>query len=339
MAAITADAREEEPRRSASLWPRPAGARDHRRGSLPGARARFFRALGIPIVELWGMTEVWIGTLTRPGNDDIGTVGRAQAGFELRLAPDGELLIRGPAVTPGYLNRPDATAELFDTDGWLRTGDLATIDGEGRVRIVDRKKEMLISSAGHNMSPANIEAKLKASSPLIAQVCCFGDGRDYNIAVITLEPAARGASSPTVGRRELRRGAGARADGARGGRGRHRESKRAARRARAHCAPRRAPGRMDAGGGADSHDEAAPPEHRRPLRLPDRWPLLGVTLFRASLGPARGRGGRECRAYEFAYGVGSAGCSSLPFSPLRYQPATANGIHQVRSTAQLARNA
>ena len=191
MAAITADAREEEP---AAL--RERFGLDRLEHAITGAAPcpehvlEFFRALGIPIVELWGMTEVWIGTLTRPGNDDIGTVGRAQAGFELRLAPDGELLIRGPAVTPGYLNRPDATAELFDTDGWLRTGDLATIDGEGRVRIVDRKKEMFISSAGHNMSPANIEAKLKASSPLIAQVCCFGDGRDYNIAVITLEPAA-----------------------------------------------------------------------------------------------------------------------------------------------------
>ena len=206
MAAITADAREEEP---AAL--RERFGLDRLEHAITGAAPcpehvlEFFRALGIPIVELWGMTEVWIGTLTRPGDDDIGTVGRAQAGFELRLAPDGELLIRGPAVTPGYLNRPDATAELFDADGWLRTGDLATIDGEGRVRIVDRKKEMFISSAGHNMSPANIEAKLKASSPLIAQVCCFGDGRDYNIAVITLEPAAarrfasdRGATASSV---------------------------------------------------------------------------------------------------------------------------------------------
>ncbi len=279
MVAITTDARDEEP---AAL--RERFGLDRLEHAITGAAPcpehvlEFFRALGIPIVELWGMTEVWIGTLTRPGQDDIGTVGRAQAGFELRLAPDGELLIRGPAVTPGYLNRPDATAELFDADGWLRTGDLATIDAEGRVRIVDRKKEMFISSAGHNMSPANIEAKLKASSPLIAQVCCFGDGRDYNIAVITLEPAAvRRFASRARGDRELGRGAGARARGARGGRGRRREGERADRRARAHRAPRRAPGRMGAGGGADSHDEAAPPEHRRALRRRDRAPLLRVT--------------------------------------------------------------
>ena len=181
----------------------------------------FFRALGVPIAELWGMTEAWIGTLTRPGADDIGTVGRAQPGFELRLAPDGELLVRGAALTPGYLNRPDATAELFDADGWLRTGDLATIDDEGRVRIVDRKKEMFISSAGHNMSPANIEAKLKASSPLIAQACCFGDGRDFNVAVIALEvAAARRVRERPRRDGELGRGAVARARGARGGGGR-----------------------------------------------------------------------------------------------------------------------
>ena len=156
----------------------------------------FFRRLGVPIAELWGMTEAWIGTLTRPGSDDIGTVGSALPGVELRLALDGELLMRSAALTPGYLNRPDATAALYDEDGWLRTGDVATIDDEGRVRIVDRKKEMIISSAGHNMSPANIEARLKASSPLIAQACCIGDGRDFNVAVIALnvEAARRVAS-------------------------------------------------------------------------------------------------------------------------------------------------
>jgi long-chain acyl-CoA synthetase len=145
----------------------------------------FFYELGLPMSELWGMTEAWIPTLTM-SDADIGTVGRALPGFELSLADDGELLVRGEALTPGYLNRPDATAALFDADGWLRTGDLATIDDEGRVRIVDRKKEMIISSAGHNMSPANIEAQLKSSTRLIAHACCVGDGRDFNVALIVL---------------------------------------------------------------------------------------------------------------------------------------------------------
>jgi acyl-CoA synthetase (AMP-forming)/AMP-acid ligase II len=111
-------------------------------------------------------------------------------------AADGELLVRGAALTPGYLNRPDATAELFDSDGWLQTGDLATIDDEGRVRIVDRKKEMFISSAGHNMSPANIEAKLKASSPLIAQPAASETGA---LSTSRRSPCEVAAGDPRLG--------------------------------------------------------------------------------------------------------------------------------------------
>ena len=164
--------------------------------ACPDAVHDFFRRIGVPLQELWGMTEAWIGTMTRPGEGDEGTVGRAMPGFELSLADDGELLVRGDALTPGYLNRPDVSAELVTAEGWLRTGDLATIDEAGRVRIVDRKKEMIINSAGHNMAPTNIENRLKSASPLIAQACCIGDGRDYVVALITLnEAAAREAAT------------------------------------------------------------------------------------------------------------------------------------------------
>jgi long-subunit acyl-CoA synthetase (AMP-forming) len=163
--------------------------------SCPADVLAFFYELGLPMSELWGMTEAWIATLTT-SDADIGTVGRALPGFELRLADDGELLVRGAAISEGYLNRPDATATAFDADGWLRTGDLATIDEEGRVSIIDRKKEMIISSGGHNMSPANIEAQLKSASRLIAHACCVGDGRDFNVALIVLNPEAARRLAP-----------------------------------------------------------------------------------------------------------------------------------------------
>jgi long-chain acyl-CoA synthetase len=148
----------------------------------------FFHAIGIELAELWGMSETCgAGSCNRAGEVRIGTVGQATPGVELRLAEDGELLVRGACVMRGYRNRPEQTGEALDADGWLRTGDVATIDADGYVRIVDRKKELIISAAGKNMSPANIEATLKAASPLIGQVCCVGDGRPYNVALIVLD--------------------------------------------------------------------------------------------------------------------------------------------------------
>ncbi|ADB51926.1 AMP-dependent synthetase/ligase [Conexibacter woesei] len=148
----------------------------------------FFHALGIELAELWGMSETCgAGTVNRPGAVRIGTVGPAAPGVEVRLAEDGELLMRGSCVMRGYRNRPDLTAEVLDGDGWLRTGDVAEIDADGYVKIVDRKKELIISSAGKNMSPANIEATLKTSSPLIGQACVIGDARPYNTALVVLD--------------------------------------------------------------------------------------------------------------------------------------------------------
>ena len=150
----------------------------------------FFLALGLPFAEFYGMTETGAVTMTPPEPEDVGTVGRPTAGFGLRLAADGEVLVRGPAITPGYHGRPRESAALIDAQGWVHTGDVGTLDTEGRLRIVDRLKELIVSDEGHNMSPATIETRLTAASPLIAHACVIGDARPYNVALITLDPAA-----------------------------------------------------------------------------------------------------------------------------------------------------
>jgi long-subunit acyl-CoA synthetase (AMP-forming) len=149
----------------------------------------FFHAIGLPLGELWAMTETTgAGTCNPPERIKIGTVGPALPGVEVRLAEDGEVEIRGDCVTPGYRNRPDLTAEAFTPDGWLRTGDLGAFDEDGYLSIVGRKKELIINSAGKNMSPANIESRLKAASPLIGSAVAIGDSRPYNVALIVLDP-------------------------------------------------------------------------------------------------------------------------------------------------------
>ncbi len=148
----------------------------------------FFHAIGIELGELWGMSETCgYGTCNRPGAVKIGTVGPADPGAELKLAEDGEVLVRGDFVMRGYRNKPERTAEAIDSDGWLHTGDIGQIDEDGHLRIVDRKKEIIINAAGKNMSPANIEARIKSSSPLIGQAVCIGDARPYNTALIVLD--------------------------------------------------------------------------------------------------------------------------------------------------------
>ncbi|HEX2374090.1 MAG TPA: long-chain fatty acid--CoA ligase [Actinomycetota bacterium] len=149
--------------------------------------AEFFAALGLPLVEVYGMTETTgVATGNRPGKVKIGTVGPALAGVEVRLASDGEVLVRGPVNTPGYFRQPEATAELIDAEGWLRTGDVGELDGDGYLKIVDRKKELIITSSGKNLSPANIEGLLK-EHPLIGQALVYGDERPYVVALIVLD--------------------------------------------------------------------------------------------------------------------------------------------------------
>ena len=156
---------------------------------IPPEVLEYFGALGLPISEVWAMSELSpIATINPLDDIRIGTVGKAIPGVELKLLDDGELLARGPILMKGYRKDRGKTAEAIDAEGWFHNGDVATIDEDGYVAIVDRKKELIINAAGKNMSPANIEQKLKASSPLIGQAICVGDARPYNVALLVLDP-------------------------------------------------------------------------------------------------------------------------------------------------------
>jgi len=157
---------------------------------LPPDVAAFFAGLGMKILDVYGMTETTGAfTANTPTEFKLGTVGRPAAGMEVRIAEDGEILARGPLITPGYLNRPDQTAALIDADGWLRTGDIGTIDADGFVSVTDRKKELIITAGGENIPPAAVENVLVAH-PLIGQALAYGDGRPYVVALLTLDGEA-----------------------------------------------------------------------------------------------------------------------------------------------------
>ena len=150
----------------------------------------YFEALGLPISEGWGMSETaGAATGDPPSAIRLGTCGTPLPGVEIQLAADGELLVRGPTVMRGYRDNPGATAEAFAADGWLRTGDIAHVEAR-YVSIVDRKKELIVTAGGKNMSPANIESRVEAGSPLIGHVAAVGDRRPYVAALIALDPDA-----------------------------------------------------------------------------------------------------------------------------------------------------
>lgn len=164
---------------------------------IPAQTLAFFAGLGIPIAEIWGMSELsCICSVSHPDDAKLGTVGKLLPGMESRRAADGELHVRGPLVMKGYRGLPEQTSEAIDADGWLHTGDIVEIDADGYLKIVDRKKELIINAAGKNMSPANIENTIKASTPLVGAIAVIGDARPYNTALIVLdveiaEPYAR----------------------------------------------------------------------------------------------------------------------------------------------------
>ncbi|HKX76309.1 MAG TPA: long-chain fatty acid--CoA ligase [Acidimicrobiia bacterium] len=148
----------------------------------------FFRALGIPLYELYGMTETTgPATSNLPGDDRIGSIGKPLPGIEIDLGEDGEILMRGGVVTAGYYKLPAETVETFDAEGWLHSGDLGRWDDEGFLYIVGRKKEIIINAAGKNIAPAKLETTLK-NHPLIAQAMMVGDGRQYMTMIVALDP-------------------------------------------------------------------------------------------------------------------------------------------------------
>jgi long-subunit acyl-CoA synthetase (AMP-forming) len=150
---------------------------------------RFFEAIGMPILEAWGLSEsAAAGTVNPLDGIRVGSVGKIMPGMEIKVAGDGELLLRGPQIMRGYRNDPERTAEALDADGWLRTGDMGTIDRDGYVTIVDRKKELIITAAGKNMSPANIENCVKGETWLVGSITAIGDRRPYVIALVTIDP-------------------------------------------------------------------------------------------------------------------------------------------------------
>ena len=153
----------------------------------PMAVLEFFHAIGVPVAELWGLSEsCGSGTVNLPHAIKLGTVGQVAPNMELKLADDGEVFIRGPQIMKGYRNMPDKTAEAIDSEGWLHTGDIGELDDDGYLKIVDRKKELIINAAGKNISPANLESKLKAH-PLIGTACVIGDGKPFLSALIVLD--------------------------------------------------------------------------------------------------------------------------------------------------------
>ena len=159
-------------------------------GGAPLAKeiAEFFHSIDILIVEGWGLTEcTTAASVNRPGRFRFGTVGPALPGFEVETDEEGELLIRSPTVFAGYYKDPDATAEVLGADGWLRSGDVGSIDEDGFVHITDRKKDILITAGGKNVAPANLENALK-TAPLVSQALVIGDRRPYVAALITLDP-------------------------------------------------------------------------------------------------------------------------------------------------------
>lgn len=147
----------------------------------------FFQALGIKLWEGWGMTESTVGASYHPiERIKNGFVGIADPGVEIKIAEDGEILIRGGNLMKGYYKDPEKTAETIDAEGWLHTGDVGELDSEGYLKIIDRKKELIITAGGKNISPANLEALLK-QHPLVGQACVIGDRRPYVSALIVLD--------------------------------------------------------------------------------------------------------------------------------------------------------
>ena len=161
--------------------------------------AHFFNGIGLPMIQGYGMTETAAPfAATRVTDNVIGTVGQPAPGSSVRISDDGELQVKGPNVFMGYHNLPEKTAEVFTEDGWLRTGDLASIDDEGRITITGRKKDIIITAGGKNVSPIPMEQEI-AKCPIVEHAVVVGDNRPFIGALVTLDPEGLAAWLPSVG--------------------------------------------------------------------------------------------------------------------------------------------
>lgn len=166
---------------------------------LDASLAHFFAGIGLPMIQGYGMTETAAPfAATRVTDNVIGTVGQPAPGSSVRISTDGELQVKGPNVFLGYHNLPDKTAEVFTEDGWLCTGDLASIDDEGRITITGRKKDIIITAGGKNVSPIPMEQEI-AKCPIVEHAVVVGDNRSFIGALVTLDPEGLAAWLPTVG--------------------------------------------------------------------------------------------------------------------------------------------
>jgi long-chain acyl-CoA synthetase len=148
----------------------------------------FFRGAGITVLEGYGLTETTAAvTVNRPGRNKIGTVGLPLPGVSIRIAGDGEILVKGPNVFPGYWRDDPATRQVLDRDGWLHTGDIGTLDNEGFLRVTGRHKDLIVTAGGTNVAPAVLEDRVRAH-PLVSQCMVVGDGRPYIACLVTLDP-------------------------------------------------------------------------------------------------------------------------------------------------------
>jgi long-chain acyl-CoA synthetase len=150
----------------------------------------FFQGAGVLLLEGWGLTEAGGGlALNAVDCYRIGTVGHVYPGHEVRIANDGEVLVRGPCLCAGYHNNQRATDEAFDGEGWFHTGDIGSVDSAGFLRIVDRKKDLIVTAGGENVAPQAVEEALR-TIPYVSQACVYGEGRPYLVALLTLKPDA-----------------------------------------------------------------------------------------------------------------------------------------------------